>query len=51
LVNLYQKHAGKQVDGDKFEAHFTTHTPGAFPRNTTTRRIQCNWTNSSARMT
>jgi hypothetical protein len=29
LIDLYQKHAGKQVHVDKFEAHFTTHTPGA----------------------
>jgi hypothetical protein len=29
LVDLYQKHTGKQVHGDKFEAHFATHTPGA----------------------
>jgi hypothetical protein len=28
LDDLYQKHAGKQVHGDKFEGHFTTHTPG-----------------------
>ena len=29
LVDLYQKYAGKQVHGDKFEAHFTTHTTDA----------------------
>jgi hypothetical protein len=26
LVDLYQKYPGKQVHGDKFEMHFTTHT-------------------------
>ena len=29
MVDLYQKHAGKQVHGDKFEAHFTAQSTEA----------------------